>query len=420
MTRSWITLDERDRAMLDGELGSGAALAMRVLLATSRAMKAAELIPVTNAHVDGCIYIGSVSVDFARALSDGGAHVAVPTTLNVGAVDLLHPEHWKGDAQLASNGRVLMDLYRSLGCSPTWTCAPYQLAKRPGLGEHIAWGESNAIVFANSVLGARTQRYGDFVDISAAIVGKAPKAGLHLDECRYGDLEIDVSGLPGRILTRESFFPLLGHLVARWSGSLIPVVTGIPGASEDQMKAFGAATASAGAVAMFHMVGITPEAPTRDAAFGGKQPRAVHRVTESDLRRAWNELCTRKGGALGAVCLGTPHFSITEFERLVDALDGRSVHDTTPMYVNTGRYVAEQLAERGFDEMLRASGVRLVTDTCTYTAPMIGEVNGLVMTNSAKWAWYAPRNIGVEVLFAELDTCVQSAVLGRIVNNDLF
>ena len=247
---------------------------MRVVLAVAASMGASRLVDIESAHVDGCLYVGSVSIDFAQALVDGGARVSVPTTLNVGSVDLLHPRNWNGTDELADNARTLMSLYTALGCQPTWTCAPYLLTPRPRFGAHIAWGESNAIAFANSVLGARTQRYGDFVDIAAAVVGRAPFAGLHTDEGRLGEVLIDVTGLPADAVRRDSFFPLLGHLVGQWCGSRIPVVSGLSSATEDQLKAFGAAAASTGAVALFHIVGVTPEAHTSAEAFGGRPAQA--------------------------------------------------------------------------------------------------------------------------------------------------
>lgn len=414
MPQTGVALIDSDASLLNGEAGPGVALAMRVVVAVARSMGAPHLVDIESAHVDGCLYIGPVSIDFVRALSEGGARTRVPTSLNVGSVDQLHPDRWHGTAELASNARTLMDLYASLGCNPTWTCAPYLLRNRPRQGAHIAWGESNAIVFANSVLGARTQRYGDFVDIAAAIVGRAPYAGLHTDEGRRGQVFIDVTGLPSSVLSRESFFAVLGHLVGQWCGSRIPVVVGIEDASEDQLKAFGAATASTGAVALFHVAGVTPEAATVEQAFGGRAPEQVIRVGLDDLRRAWAELSTRREGALAAVCIGTPHFSIAEFQHLAAALDGRHVHPHTPLYVNAGRWVYDAIIEQGVAATLDTAGVRIVTDTCTYNTPILGKLDGLVMTNSAKWAWYAPRNIGADVLFADLDACIESAVEGKV------
>lgn len=410
-----VALNEQDESCLRGEHGTGVALAMRVVLGVAAAMGASRLVDIECAHVDGCLYVGSVSTDFARALVDGGARVSVPTSLNVGSVDLLHPQNWNGPVDLADNARILMSLYTALGCQPTWTCAPYLLTPRPRFGAHIAWGESNAIAFANSVLGARTQRYGDFVDISAAVVGRAPFAGLHTDEGRLGEVLVDVTGLPAGAFRRDSFFPLLGHVVGQWCGSRVPVVDGLASATEDQLKAFGAAAASTGSVALFHIVGVTPEAHTATEAFGGRPPQAVHRVTVEDLRRAWTELCTRRSGRLAAVCVGTPHFSLTEFGTLAGLLAGRRVHPATPLYVNSGRWVYRELQNQGIAQALESCGVRIVTDTCTYSTPILGRLDGLVMTNSAKWAWYAPRNIGVDVVFADLEACVESAVRGEVI-----
>ena len=180
--------------MLAGDDGPGTAFAMRLMVRGAEVLEAQRLIPITGAHVDSCLYHGQATLDFVDRLVEGGASVRVPTTLNVGTIDLLHPELWRGDPDLADRGRRLMDQYRALGCRPTFTCAPYQLAdSRPGLGDQVAWGESNAIVFANSVLGARTNRYGDFLDIAAAVLGRAPDAGLHRTENRAARVVVRLS-----------------------------------------------------------------------------------------------------------------------------------------------------------------------------------------------------------------------------------
>ncbi|MGZ8735380.1 MAG: aconitase X, partial [Acidimicrobiia bacterium] len=164
-----LSLSDDDRSALDGERGAAAQLAMRILVRTAEAMDARELLDVSSAHIDGCLYHGRAGLDFAMRLADGGARVSIPTTLNVSSLDLLHPELVHLDRGTTEDARSMMDAYVAMGCRPTWTCAPYQLPVRPALGEHIAWAESNAIVFANSVLGARTGRYGDFIDICCAI-----------------------------------------------------------------------------------------------------------------------------------------------------------------------------------------------------------------------------------------------------------
>lgn len=388
---------------------------MRIVLGLARAMGADQLLDVRSAHVDGCLYHGQVSLDFAERLVTGGARVAIPTTLNVGTLDLLHPERYGGDRETGERGRRLMEAYVSLGCRPTWTCAPYQLPARPGFGEHVAWAESNAIVFANSVLGARTERYGDFIDVCAAITGRAPDAGLHRAENRRGEILFRMTGVPERLLREDVLFPVLGHLVGKWAGTMVPVLEGLPPATtEDQLKALGAAAASSGSVALFHAVGVTPEAPSLEAALGGRRPERDVEVTTRDLVRVRNSLSTGTSSRLRAVSIGTPHASPAEFEKLIHLLEGSRVHAGVGFFVSTGRHVLRQIEDRGWLMTLEEAGVSVVTDTCTYVTPIIPPGTGVVMTNSAKWAHYAPANIGAEVLFASSAECVRSAVLGTI------
>ena len=276
-----LHLTAEEEAMLGGQSGDGVALAMRVIVAQARISDAPRLVEITSAHVDSCLYHGQVSLDFAHRLADLGAKVRVPTTLNVGSMDLLHPGLVR-DRDLATAGRELMSAYVALGCAPTFTCAPYQLPNRPGLGEHVAWAESNAIVFANSVLGARTDRYGDFLDICAAITGRAPYSGLQTTEARRGTVVFDCRPL-GRFLDSDLAYPLLGHHVGSVVGAEIPVLVADPAdVGEDELKAFGAAAASAGGVALFHAVGVTPEAPT---SLDGLPVHEVHLATLREVRR---------------------------------------------------------------------------------------------------------------------------------------
>ena len=407
-----VHLTDAERALLGNDAGGAARLAMRLLIEMARIQRADRFIEVTCAHIDGCLYHGRAGLDFALRLVDGEAHVVVPTTLNVSSLDLLHPHLNRGDPDTAAQARRLMDAYRAMGCEPTWTCAPYQLPRRPGLGEQIAWAESNAIVFANSVLGARTERYGDFIDICAAITGRVPDSGLHRVENRRARLLVRLVRTPQRVLDDDLLYPVLGHLVGRIAGDLVPAIEGLPPAvSEDRLKALGAAAASSGSVALFHAVGSTPEAGSLDQALDGGRAERVFDVSLYDLRMARAELTT-SAGPLGAVSVGTPHFSVAEFERLLDLLDGRSV--ALPVYASTGRAVLAEIEERGWGDALRAAGVTFVVDTCTYITPILEPREGVVMTNSAKWAYYAPGNLGVEVALGSLRECVESAVRGEM------
>lgn len=386
----------------------------RLLERYAAAVGARRLIPITRAHIDGCLYHGPASLDFARTMAESGAQVTVPTTLNVGAIDLLHPTLFRGPQELVEAGKEMRRHYAAMGCRQTWTCAPYQLVERPALGEQVAWAESNAIVFANSVLGARTERYGDFIDLCAAITGTVPEVGLHTDEGRLGRILIEIGGVSDAAMRRDTFFATLGHLLGRMAGSAIAVIDGVDAAREDDLKALGAAAASSGAVAMFHMVGITPEAPTRREAFGGRAPERRIRIGPRQLAAAAEELTSTQQTALGAVSIGTPHFSYDEFTRLRALLAGRPIASRLEFFVSTGRDTLARVDAEGWGDELRACGVQVVTDTCTYLTPILTGRAGAVMTNSAKWAWYAPNNLGYEVAFGSLEECVESAVRGEV------
>ena len=416
-----MRLSDGDRALLDGAEGPASRLAMRIVVEMARLAGAGELIDVASAHIDGCLYHGQAGLDFAERLLRDGAAVRVPTTLNVASLDLLHPDRFRGDPGTAAAARRLMDAYVAMGCRQTWTCAPYQLPERPGFGEHVAWAESNAIVFANSVLGARTARYGDFIDICAAIIGRVPNAGLHLTERRRGQLVFDVRALPEVLLDQDALYPLLGTVIGSRSGRLVPVVDGLPaGVDEDRLKALGAAAASSGEVGLVHVVGSTPEAPTLAAALQGGQPLEVAEVTPAMLRAARDQLTTAGAaeGRLAGVNLGTPHFSVAEFARLLDLLAGRPVHPEVAFYASTSRHVLARIEALGWLAPLEAAGVRLVVDTCTYVTSILEDTQGVVMTSSAKWAWYAPGNLGVGVVLGSLRECVESAVEGRVIRDD--
>ena len=395
---------------------------MRLVVRAAEALGADRLIPITRAHVDSCLYHGEATVDFAERLVRDGARVSVPTTLNVGALDLLHPELWRGDARTAERGRLLMSHYRTLGCVPSYTCAPYQLLfARPGLGEQVAWAESNAIVFCNSVLGARTERYGDFTDIACAIVGRVPDGGLHRDENRRASVVLRLAeDVPAAIFDDDALYPVLGIVLGRRAGSRVAAMDGLPpGLSEDRLKAICAAAASSGAVAMFHAVGSTPEAPTLEAALQGRPADEVVEIDLAELRAARAELTTSAAGApvgtpIGSVSLGTPHASLAELRRVERELAGSRPAPGVELLVSTARHLLADAEEEGLARRLRALGVELLVDTCSYIAPVLRPSPLPTMTDSGKWAFYAPGNLGVEVIFGSLRECVRSAIEGRV------
>jgi predicted aconitase len=409
-----INLTDEEHAMLRGDAGRAAQIAAEIVVRMAKVTGADRLIPVTSAHIDGCLYHGPVSTDFARQLVDAGGAVSVPTTLNVGAIDMIHPELFRGSQETAAASRELARLYTALGCRSTWTCAPYQLAKRPAFGEHIAWAESNAIVFANSVLGARTARYGDFIDIAAAITGRVPHSGLHRDEDRLGHTLFRLERVSPRLAESDVLFATLGHVIGKHAAGQIPVVEGIERATEDQLKALGAAAASSGSIGMFHVVGVTPEAETLSMAFGGRAPARVIDVSRADLAAAAAELSPSVDEPISAVSVGTPHFSLEEFRMLRALIGGRTFSPLIDFYVSTGRDMMQQIDAAGWLDELQQAGVQIVTDTCTYITPIIKHRTGVVMTNSAKWAWYAPGNTGLRPVFGSLRECVETAVNGEL------
>ncbi len=392
-------------------------LAIRLIEAAAEASGATEFVTIEMAHINSCHYSGRLSLDFAELLLAEGVRFAVPTHTNASLISCtspsLRPE--ANDPEAVAGARRVMEIYEQLGCSSMWTCAPYQQPDgRPEFGQHVVGSESNAVGFFNSVLGARTNKYGDLLDVAAALVGKVPLSGLHTDEGRRATHVFDVSDLPAATLVDPNFAHLLGVVLGRKVGGGIGAVVGIERATEDELKAIAAAAAAAGGVDLFHVVGVTPEAPTLEAATQGVAPSHHTLVTDHHLAEAARLLTNADGDEpLRAVCLGTPHFSVGEFEALLAALDGRAVAPGVTVLVTTSRAVAADLELRGWDERLAAAAIDVVLDTCTYYPPHPTGLDGLTLTNSAKWAYYAQGMLDVPVAFASLEACVEAAVTAR-------
>lgn len=409
-----LMLDSGERAILAGDSGKAMQLAMGLVVKAAGIMAAPHLIPIGFAHIDACFYTGQAHVDFVRFLLANGARLSVPTWTNNGVVSLADPSlrPQADDPEFVSGARLVMELYAQLGCKPTWTCAPYQLAGGPKFGDHIAVGESNAVAYYNSALGARSNKYGDYLDVACALTGKVPFAGLHTDAGRRAQLHFACEGLPDAWRGEGIFAHLLGHHIGRISGQRIPVITGLPASTtKDAMKAISSAAAASGGVELWHGVGVTPEAPDLAAVF---QAGERHEVTKDCLMRAHAELSTARDGPLDAVALGTPHFSFTEFSDLVALLGGRRVKAGMKVFVSTSRGVRDIIRAKGWLKELETAGIEIPVDVCTYYSPKVRGLKGRVMTNAAKWAYYAPGMLGVEVAFGSLRECVESAVRGEV------
>lgn len=410
-----LRLTEPDQQMLEGNMGQATQIAMRILTTMATVYGAEELLDISSAHIDGVLYHGLSGLEFVQKLVDAGGQVVVPTTLNVGALDLMHPDAFVGDKKVAEYAFQTMKNYEQLGCQPIYTCTPYQTMARPAFGEQIAWAESNAIVFANSVLGARTQRYGDFIDICCALTGRAPAAGLHLTENRRGQILYRLQDIPEQLLREDVLFPVLGYLIGAESGNQIPVIDGLlPETTEDQLKALGAATASSGAVGLFHAIGITPEAITFDEAFQGQIPEREVLITMDSLQIVRDQLSTASDGKIDAVALGSPHFSLAEFEQLLPMVEIHPPKEGIEFIVCTNRIVLEALKQRDWLSRLRATGLTIIVDTCVVVTPILRVKHGILMTNSGKFAHYAPGNIGLSTVYGSLLECVRSAELGYV------
>ncbi len=414
-----LILSDRDHEMQAGAHGPAAKMAMSILVRMAEISGAKELLDISGAHIDSTVYIGDAGLEFAERLASLGAKVSVPTTLNVSGLDEHHWKEWAVPSDWARQAQRQMTAYQSMGTIPTWTCAPYQTEMRPVFGQQIAWGESNAIVFANSVIGARTERYPDLFDVCCAITGRAPAIGLHLTENRAGKLLLNLKEIPEALQVSDDFYPVLGHFLGKAAHDVIPVIAGmkiIP--NEDQLKALGAAAASSGAVALFHMVGITPEAPTIEAAFQGNKPQETSNITMDMLRQARRELTHTDNARLDMVVLGSPHFSQAEFKKLAPLVAGKKKSARVKFLVTSSRAMAQLAQQAGFLESLQEFGAQLTVDTCILTTPMLPKEIEFLMTNSAKFAYYAPGLLDKKITFGSLVDCVNSAIAGDIVRDE--
>ena len=401
-----VRLDPIDHAFLSGRYGVAAQTGMRLLLAMARIQRAPGLIDVSQAHIDGCIHTGPASLRFARKFADWGARVRVPTTLNAISVD---KRRWRAlgvPAELGDPAAALADAYVEMGAAASFTCAPYLLDGAPAFGAHIGWAESNAVVYANSVIGARTTKYPDFLDLCIALTGRAPEAGCHTDSGRRATLRLNVERPEG---ADDSFWPLLGLACGEICGGEIPVIVGLEASAptRDDLKAFSAAFGTTSAAPMFHMAGVTPEA-------AGQNPSVDRAVSRQDLRRTWEALNTAQSPEVGLVSLGNPHFSPTEFARLATLAQGRRRSPHVAVIVTCGRAVHEEATRAGHVEAVESFGARIVTDACwcMLGEPVIPPTARTLMTNSGKYAHYAPGLTGRTVRFGSMAACVEAACAG--------
>lgn len=403
-----LDLSSADRAMLAGDEGLAVRQSMHIICAMAASQGAERLIDVSQGHIDGCIYASPANLTFARRMAERGGQVRIPTTMNAISVDR---QNWRTQGVAPEFGlpaQQLADAYVQMGCRPSFTCAPYLLDTAPVADEVVAWSESNAVIYANSVLGARTAKHPDFLDLCIALTGRAPLSGVYLDAARKAQRIIDVH-LPEGI--DDGFWPLVGYLAGQRAPDRIPLLRGLAHgkASRDDLKALCAAFGTTSASPMLHIEGVTPEA---DVAVTPDADRLA--ITRDDLRAAWAHL---NGGpaAVELVAIGSPHASVQECRSLADGLAGRRRHPETRVIVTAGREVIREAGADGLLARLMASGVQVIPDICwcSIREPVFPPETKAVLTNSGKYAHYGPGLSGRAVRLGSLTDCITAALTGR-------
>jgi predicted aconitase len=412
-----LRLSAEEKAMLAGDLGPGVRKAMEIVVALGQIYGAQRLVNVGSVQVAGVSYrnLGEAGLAFLREWADQSARVRVPTTLNPAGVDLRAWRELGFSESFARHQKAVIQAYRRLGVRTTCTCTPYLVGNVPRPGEHVAWAESSAVSYANSVLGARTNREGGPGALAAGITGRTAAYGLHLDENRRATLRVVVR-CPVRTL---SDFGALGYLVGKEARNRVPYFVGLEGACASAeilspLKALGAAMAASGAVALYHVEGVTPEADQPDTLLPGHETMAVedlrpaYAALNADARR--NEGEDEADLKIDLVWFGCPHASLDEMAEIAQLLGGRRVK--AALWITTAREVREQAEAVGLVSTLAVSGGRVVADMCAVVAPMQELGLRTLATPSAKGATYLPSHAGLLVRYGTMAQCVEAAVIG--------
>jgi len=408
-------LTDEEEKMLRGDQGPEVQRMMEILVTLGDAFDAERLIPVANVHMPGSsvLVTGDAGLHFVEEISRKEVRFRTYTTLNPAAVDLAH---WKSHGvpdKIAKDQLMLTDAYRRMGAICSHTCTPYLVGNIPRIGENIAWGESSAIVFANSVLGARTNREGGPSALASAITGRTPLYGFHLDENRFAKYRVAVNSA----LRDITDYGALGYYVGRIVGEQTPAFVGIPSdVTLDQLKMLGAALASSGAVALFHIIGVTPEASTEDIAFGGEPPSEIINFGQEELKGAKESLSKATDEIVDVVCIGCPHASINEIRQIAELLSGRKVSSKLELWICSSISVGSLAERMGYANIIERAGGTIIYDTCPVLGPTqeIVKIRGYkcMATNSAKLAHYCVGRCGLLPRYGSIENCIEAAVSG--------
>ncbi|MFX0013491.1 MAG: aconitase X [Promethearchaeota archaeon] len=390
-----LTSEEQD--MASGKYGKATQKAMEILISLGDIYGAKRMIDITSVQIAGVSYanLNEPGLEWLAEMAIDGK-VRVFTTLNPAGMDL---EEWKKLAiseEFAENQHRVVDAFGKMGVITTCSCTPYLYGNLPHYGQHIAWSESSAVCYANSVLGARTNREGGPSALSAALVGKTPEYGFHLDENRQPEIKVEVKAKVDGTFQ----FGALGKVLGDRLGQKISYITGIPKASVEELKSFCASYATYGGVALFHMESITPDRV--DAI-----PSETTEVTEDDIRRAISDL--NEDTEIDFISLGCPHASLAELEYIAKKLEGKKVNPKKEIWITTAR-PTKQIADRmGFTKMIETSGAKIAADTCCVVAPIKGRFHGLA-SDSAKMCYYGSGRNKFAVKLMSVDECIEEAL----------
>lgn len=383
-----LELDADEQAMLRGERGAAVQEALRFQIEVGRYFGAKRLVRITQAHVMGDIEVmGDAGLEVLRGMAGQHARCVVPTSSNAHCMHFHADPRLQPDAAEADKEREILALYRRMEIAPTDTCIPYQTVYQPKLGEHVAWGDTGTVIYANSVLGARTNYEGGKASFAAALTGRTPAYGFHLDEHRRGTLHVQLQARMDDTADWGALGRIVGHPHQDYLA--VPVFDGFPRMpGSDELKHLGAALASYGSMAMFHMVGVTPEAPTLAAAFGGRVPAEAITVDDADIEAVYARYRYRDDGGTIVVFSG-PQLSLFEMQDLARRFDGRHVAPGMAAVATTSPMVWAEARRLGYAQALEAAGVTLLQGVCFYILQRLSAIrseNGWtnLVSNSGK------------------------------------
>ena len=392
-----LKLTNEEKEMLEGKHGKATKKAMEIITTLGEIYGAKRLIPVSSVQIAGVSYhnLGEAGLEYLSEMAEDG-RTRVLTTLNPAGMDM---DEWKKHGiseDFAKNQQRVVDAFEKMGVITTCTCTPYLIGNLPHYGEHIAWAESSAVCFSNSVIGALTNREGGPSALASALTGRTAEYGLHLQENRVAQVKYEVK----TDLSQTVDFGLLGHVIGERTGKAIPYITGINQATTEQLKSFSASVATYGGVAIFHMEGITPNKTTI--------PQKTEVITRDDLNGARTELDDEEA-EIDFISVGCPHASIKEVATIAEMLDGKQVTDGKTVWITTAKPTKDLAIKMGFYDKIEKAGAFLVADACCAVAPLKGRFAGL-MTDSAKACFYARGKNKFKTKIRTVEECIQEAV----------